>query len=337
MPRRPRAPVSSTQPLHIRCNYPFNPAAAGRLRRGVGAHQIDFSTGENTGIPPRSERDDPAAAKADILLGQPPPEILFASQRVRWVEITSAGYTNYDRDDLRRALRDRGAMLTNASRVFDEGCAQHLAAMILSLARELPRCLDNQRGARVWLHEEPRIGRRFLLNGQTAVIYGFGAIARRLVEILRPFGMRLWGVRRAPRGDEGIPILTESEADDRLGEMDHVVDILPANDSTTRYFSAARFARFKSGARFYNIGRGTTVDQDALIEALRSSCVDAAYLDVTDPEPLNLDHPLWSTPNCYVTPHIGGTHSNEEERLVEHFLANLRAFEAGQSLVDRVI
>ncbi len=329
--------MPSDSPLHIWCNYSFNAEAARTLRAGVGRHRLSFAEGDNGGIPPRSQGADPAAAEADVLLGQPEVAVVLASQRLRWVEITSAGYTSYDRDDLRQSLRARGAVLTNCSRVFDEGCAQHLAAMILGLARELPRCLDNQRGDRVWLHGEPRVGRRFLLNGQKVLVYGFGAIARRLVEILRPLDMRIWGVRRVPRGDEGVPMLTESEADARLGEMDHVVNILPANDTTRQFFGVARFARCKAGARFYNIGRGTTVDQDALIGALRASRLDAAYLDVTDPEPLPVDHPLWSAPNCYITPHIGGTHSTEEDRLVQHFLTNLAAFEADRPMVDQVI
>ncbi len=329
--------MPSAEPLSIWCNYAFNAEAARTLRAGVGRHRLSFAEGENTGIPPRSEGQDPAAAEADILLGQPDPAVVLASGRLRWAEITSAGYADYDRDDLRRSLRTRHAALTNCSRVFDEGCAQHLAAMILALARELPRCLDNQRGERVWLHGEPRVGRRFLLNQQKVLIYGFGAIARRLVEILRPLDLQIRGVRRVPRGDEGVPILTETEADACLGATDHVVNILPANDSTTRFFHAARFARCKAGARFYNIGRGTTVDQDALLAALRSARLDAAYLDVTDPEPLPAGHPLWSAPNCYITPHIGGTHSTEEERLVQHFLRNLEAFERGQPLLDQVI
>ena len=277
--------------------------------------------------------------RADILVGQPDADFLLSAPAasVRWVEITSAGYTRYDRDDLREALRGRGAILTNTSRVFDEACAQHLAAMVLALARELPRCLDNQRGRREWLHDEVRAGRRFLLNGQTAILYGYGTIARRVVEILTPLGMRLVGVRRRPQGDEAIPMLTEAEADARLGEMDHILNILPASTSTRHYFDASRLARCKHGARFYNIGRGVTVDQDALMAALASGRLDAAYLDVTDPEPLPPEHPLWSAPNCLITPHIAGTHDNEEERLVDHLLTNLRAFEAGTPLVDRII
>ena len=181
--------------------------------------------------------------------GLNPEPAYLLTHELRWVEITSAGYTNYDRADLRASLRERNISLTNTSSVFDEACAQHLLAMILALARELPRCLDNQRGAREWLHDETRRGRRFLLNGQVAILYGYGAIARRLVELLRPLGLELVGVRRSPRGDEEIRMVTPNEADAQLAQADHVIDILPANDATAQFFDAARFARFKPGAR----------------------------------------------------------------------------------------
>jgi phosphoglycerate dehydrogenase-like enzyme len=92
-----------------------------------------------------------------------------------------------------------------------------------------------------------------------------------------------------------------------------------------------------AGARVYNIGRGTTVDQDALLAALSSGRVASAYLDVTDPEPLPPDHPLWTAPNCFITPHSAGGHAGEDERLVRHFLRNLAAFEQGEPLADRVM
>ena len=149
--------------------------------------------------------------------------------------------------------------------------------------------------------------------------------------------MQVFGVRRTARGDEGVPILTEAEAAKRLGEADHVVDILPDNASTRHFFGSERFARCQPGARFYNIGRGTTVDQTALAAALRDGRLDAAYLDVTDPEPLPPEHELWSLPNCFITPHVAGAHADEDERLVRHFLTNLRAFETGGALTDRVV
>ena len=321
-------------PLRIWCNFPFREPAARLLREGTAAHELMDLQLPRTG--PHNPDDATPAPDAEILFGQPDPAAFAPSTSLRWVQLTSAGYTRYDHEETRQALRARGAVLTNSSHVFDEPCAQHLAAMMLALARRLPQCLDNQRGDKSWLQHESRGRVMRLLNGETAFLFGFGTIARRLVEILAPLQMRLLGVRRQARGDEGIPVLTMAEADARLGEADHVVNILPESDSTRRFFGAERFARFKPGARFYNIGRGATVDQDALMDALARSQVEAAFLDVTDPEPLPPDHPLWTAPNCWITPHVGGAHASEEERLVRHFLANLRAFEAGEPMADRV-
>lgn len=278
-------------------------------------------------------------ADADIAFGQPDPEVVLSSARLRWVHLTSAGYTRYDRDDLKAALQKRGAMLTNSSHVYDEPCAQHALALMLAVARQLPPCCDDQRTDHGW-HTGERRANSFLLGpGQTVLLLGYGAIARRLAELLAPFGMNVVGARRAPKGDESIPVVGMDEAalNAALARADHVVNLLPDNTSTRGYVSAARLARMRPGARFYNIGRGTTVDQDALIAALESGHLASACLDVTDPEPLPPDHPLWTAPNCFITPHSGGGHANEDERLVRHFLSNLAAFERGNPLADRII
>jgi phosphoglycerate dehydrogenase-like enzyme len=315
--------------VRIWCNYNFHESLARELRARTTAHQLTFVSSSVAAPAPDS-------AAPDILLGQP--EVTYLLTHLpRWVEITSAGYSRYDRDDMREAFRASNAFLTNASGVFDEACAQHLLSMILALARELPRCLDNQRAGRHWLHDEPRLGRRPLLNGQRVIIYGFGAIGRRVVQLLHPLGMELVGVRRTVRGDEGIHIVTPNAADSYLAAADHVVDLLPASPATRHFFNADRFAGCKPGAHFYNIGRGTTVDQPDLIAALEQGHLGAAYLDVTDPEPLPPGHPLWDAPNCFITPHIAGTHDNEQARLLEHFLANLRAFEKSDPLRDRIV
>ena len=122
-----------------------------------------------------------------------------------------------------------------------------------------------------------------------------------------------------------------------LAVADHVVNVLPLNDSSKGYFDAARFAAMKPGARFYNVGRGATVDQEALVAALGRGHLAAAYLDVTTPEPLPPDHVLWRTPNCYITPHSAGGQMDEMDDLVDHFLDNLRRFVAGEPLRNQVI
>ena len=208
--------------------------------------------------------------------------------------------------------------------------------MITGLARQLPAALESQRTDKGWPMASLRATSP-LLNGQTALILGFGAIARRLVELLTPLHLSLMAVRRNVNGDEPITVADISRVEELLPQADHVINILPANDQTKHFLNTERFSAMKRGVIVYNIGRGATVDQTALEKELRSGHIAAAYLDVTDPEPLPVDHPLWTTPNCYITPHSGGGHSNEKERQVNHFIDNLRRFERGDELINRVL
>jgi phosphoglycerate dehydrogenase-like enzyme len=118
---------------------------------------------------------------------------------------------------------------------------------------------------------------------------------------------------------------------------DHVVNLLPGNQSTAGYFNEDKFRLMKPGALFYNVGRGSTVDQVALLAALERGSLGGAYLDVTTPEPLPPDHPLWSAPNCFITPHSAGGTVSEQHEQVEHFLENLRRYAAGIELLNRII
>jgi phosphoglycerate dehydrogenase-like enzyme len=225
--------------------------------------------------------------------------------------------------------------MTNSSSVFDEPCAQHVVAFMLAWARKLPQALESQFDGQVWAYDKLRAISRILAD-ETVLILGFGAIGRRVAELLAPFRLRLISVRRTVHGDEPIEAHAISELDSLLPRADHIVNVLPASSSTDRLMSAERFELVKPGAIFYNVGRGTTLDQPALIAALESGRLGAAYLDVTDPEPLPSDHPLWLTPNCYITPHVAGGMQDEMLQLVRHFLDNLRLFESGAPLEDRI-
>jgi phosphoglycerate dehydrogenase-like enzyme len=279
---------------------------------------------------------DPLLAHADIAFGQPSVPDCVAAPRLRWIELSTAGYTRYDKDEFKEELRRRGAVLTNASAVFADACAQHALAMILGLARQLPHSLRDQLNDRSWRSAEHRYNSR-LLTGQTVLLLGFGAIGRRLAELLTPFRVKLMAFRRQTRSEQNVRIVAAENISSALAEADHVVNILPENEATVGYVNARRLACCKRGARFYNVGRGTTVDQPALLEALESGRLDSAYLDVTDPEPLPVDHPLWSAPNCYITAHTAGGRHDQDEALVEHFLSNLAAFGNGAPMIDRVV
>jgi phosphoglycerate dehydrogenase-like enzyme len=149
--------------------------------------------------------------------------------------------------------------------------------------------------------------------------------------------MKLMAIRRKPRGNETVATYSEAEIDHYLREADHVVNLLPGGSSTANFMNAHRLALMKRTAILYNIGRGSTVDQDALLVALRENRIAGAYLDVTQREPLPRDHPLWTAPNCYIAPHTAGGHQDEFERLMKHFLENLRRFGNGEVLLDRVV
>jgi phosphoglycerate dehydrogenase-like enzyme len=314
--------------LKIWSNFKSDEPAMSLLRQGTSGHQLILATEPN--------QAGTSLEIADIAFGQPDADAVRRSSTLRWVHLDSAGYEKFDTKSMYEDLGKRGAKLSNSSGVFDEPCAEHLLAMMMSLARRLPHASENQLRDRSWPMMELRAS-SFLLTGQTALILGFGAIARRLVELLTPLRMNLIAVRRRKAGDEPIPVILESELEKHLPLADHIIDILPANASTRNFANARRFSAMKRGAIFYNIGRGTTVDQEALAASLNSGHLAAAYLDVTDPEPLPPEHPLWTAPNCFITPHTAGGHIGEKERLVRHFLNNLRRFVSGENLLDQII
>jgi phosphoglycerate dehydrogenase-like enzyme len=322
-------------PLTIWCNAHYAGPVMDELRRGLGPHRlVQPAVRSASNLVPASA--DPLLAEADVALGQPDPQQVLATPRLRWVHLTTAGYTRYDTDAFRAAMKSRGSILTNSSSVYDEPCAEHLLAMMLAVSRQLPQCWADQSTTRSWRAAEHRI-RCHLLENQTALLLGFGAIARRLVELLAPFKMNLVAVRRTVTGDEPIRTLPFSRLRELVPAADHVLNILPANASTERMFDADQIALMKPTATFYNIGRGTTVDQPALQRALERGAIAGAYLDVTDPEPHPPHHPLWRLPNCRITPHAAGGHADEFERIVRHFLDNLRRFETGKELADRIV
>ena len=323
----------TSERLTIWCNLQLTERALASLRVGLGALHLVRAAESTTCFQPLG-RPDPRLGEADIVFGQPEADQCVGSARLLWVHLASAGYTTFASDDVRAALLARGIPLTNSSSVYDEPCAQHALAFMLAEARQLPGSIRDQATTHAW-NTSPTRAASFLMKGQTVLLVGYGAIAKRLAELLAPFGLHLVGFRRRPRGDEPMTVYPVAELSRWLPRADWVIDILPAAIDTAGFFDGAKFAVMKLGASFINIGRGTTVDQAALLAALRGP-LRAAYLDVTVPEPLPPEHPLWSTPNCFITPHVAGGHGDEYDRLVALFLANLDRYQRGQPLAGRV-
>jgi phosphoglycerate dehydrogenase-like enzyme len=322
-------------PLEITCTAAFEGEAARLLAAGVAPHSLTPSVARAATNLAATE-PDVTVREADVVFGQPHPDDLLGAPRLTWVHLTSAGFTRYAAPRVREALAARGVVLTTSSGVYADPCAEHALASMLAASRCLPECSVNQRSERAWSSTSIR-ARSALLRGRRVLILGFGAIARRLAELLAPFGVDLAILRSRARGDEPGRVVAPDALGDAFAWADHVVSTLPENESTIGLVSRALLARMREDAWFFNIGRGTTVDQGALLEVLSERRIAGAYLDVTDPEPLPPDHPLWSAPGCWITPHSAGGRREEPVALVQHFLGNLRRYERGEPLEDRVI
>lgn len=312
----------------------FPPEAESALAEGLGGRTV-----LRAARPVASNlaaQDDETVIAAEVIFGQPSIASLAVSRHVRWVHLTSAGYTRYASPEARSVLSAGRVALTTSSTVYAEPCAAHAMALLLALARELPAAYDNQRGPRAWPAAELRSRSRVLAGGRVMLL-GFGAIGRRLATLLAPWNADVVAVREHPRGDEPVPTVSVAELEAVLPGADVVISSLPESASTIGLVSRARIDRMKAGAIFVNVGRGTTVDQDALADALASGRLRGAGLDVTDPEPLPRDHRLWTLPGSLITPHTAGGRTDEQVRLVRHFLENLGRYERGAGLVDQVL
>ena len=312
----------------------LTPESLARLLAGTEGHELVFPAKPVASVLAQGE-PDPRFAEVEVAFGQPAVEAIRNAPNLRWIQISSSGITRYDTPEFRRWLSERGIQMTNSARVYADACADHALSFLLGQSRNLPRslALRTPNGSGAW-HELR--GSCVPLRGQSLLILGFGTIGRRLVELLRPYEMEVRAYRRQPRGDEGIPVVDPTQLRLALQTADHVVNILPDSSETRKFCNGPIFAAMKTGAAFYNIGRGTTVDQEALTAALRSGQVGAAWLDVTDPEPLPESHPLWLEPNCFITPHVAGGHQDEQGTLVRHFVDNFHRFVREEPLLDLV-
>ncbi len=218
-----------------------------------------------------------------------------------------------------------GVVLCSAAGVHDASVSEWVVAVILAMQRRLPEFLDLQRRA-----EWNRTASEGLndLDGQTVLVVGYGSIGRALAARLAPFGARVVGIARRPREDahstEALPQL--------LPEADVVVNLLPLIPETEKFVGSQFLSQMKAGSLLVNAGRGRTVDTEALLDALNAGRIRAA-LDVTDPEPLPADHPLWRAPNVLITPHIAGSVTGWDTRAYRFAGEQIRRYAAGQPLL----
>ena len=225
--------------------------------------------------------------------------------------------------------------ITTTSGIHAIPMGEQILGYMTAFARGLPRAIRAQvRG--VW--DDNPWARVSELHGHTVLILGAGAIGNRTAELCLAFGMKVMGIRRNPDTEPlpGYPVHTLSRLNDLLPQADYVVNALPLTRETRNLLDAATISRMKPGAFFINIGRGKTVDEPALIEALRSGHLGGAGLDVFVEEPLPDHSPLWAMENVIITRHYAGTSPRYDERAMEVFLDNLERFNTGKPLCHQV-
>ena len=253
-----------------------------------------------------------AASGADAL-----GDVLEEHPDVSWVQLPWAGVDAFAH--LFARFRGDGRIWTSAKGAYAQPVAEHALMLALSLARLLPRRVT----ARTW--EADEAGRT--LYGADVVIIGAGGIAVELLRLLGPFGVRATVVRRRPLPVEGaVRTVAVSELGSALEGAEVVFVAAALTDESRGLIGRTELARMPHGSLLVNVARGALVETGALVDALESGRLGGAGLDVTDPEPLPDGHPLWTSPNCIVTPHVADTESMTAPLFAERIARNTRAF-----------
>ena len=264
---------------------------------------------------------------ADAIIGSVTPEQVRSARKLKWVQVNSAGVENY----LFPEMRDSDITLTNMKIVQGIEIADHAFALLLGLTRRIDLAMEWKR-SQTWNGAEFRP--LYELRGKTAVIVGVGGIGTQIAVRAKAFGMTVIGVD--PKDIPFSPYLDRTVWPDRLEEVLPEADVVfisvPHTPQTNKMFQAAQFAKMKKGSFFICVSRGKIYDGMVLVDALKSGHIQGAGLDVTDPEPLPKDHPLWTTDRVIITPHIAGRSDAEGPRYFEIYKENLARFARGEPL-----
>jgi phosphoglycerate dehydrogenase-like enzyme len=262
------------------------------------------------------------SAEAIVWTGDAPDllrESLHAA--IRWVQLCASGVDSW----VEPGVVDRDRVWTAAKGVAAKSIAEHIVCLMLAAARDLPRRIR----ATSW---GLQAGRQ--LAGTTAGIIGCGGIGAALVDLLQPFDVATVAVTRTGRSVDGASrSVGPKTLHSVLAQSDWVILSAPATPRTHRMIDERAIGHMRPDAWIVNVSRGSLVDTDALVEALREGRIGGAALDVTDPEPLPLEHPLWQMPNVIITPHVATTPSMHASALCNRIRENVSRYRSGDDLI----
>lgn len=268
------------------------------------------------------------APRANIIFSKRwPAEIMRQTPALRWVQAGTAGVERLLGSD----LPARGVIITNSSGAHGDPIAELILSQMLAFATRLHIAIRSQSQRRAIYHDV--VESKFELNGQTLLVVGLGDIGGSLARRAAALGMDVIGVRRSNKPVDGVSQLyPPEELHTALAQADHVALCLPLTHDTRHYIGAEELRVMRPTAHLYNVGRGGSVDEAALVHALKTGVIAGAGLDVTDPEPVPADSPLWEMPNVILSQHTSGLSPRNAERITNLFAANLQRYLAGEPL-----
>jgi D-2-hydroxyacid dehydrogenase (NADP+) len=262
-------------------------------------------------------------------------EQLQDGKKLKWIHSTAAGVAQL----MYPELRNSGIVVTNPSGIFSVPMAEHVIGLLLALARNFPDCVRQQDRAR-WSQQELWDKPQHLteLNGKVLLIVGYGSIGREVAKRAKALDMRVWGVTRSGKGDRthAEKLFAAAQLEEVLPDADYVLIAAPETAETKHLIGAVQIARMKRGARLINVGRGSLLDEAALIGALESGALGGAALDVVQTEPLPAESPLWRAPNLMLTPHTSAVSDGLWERETALLLELLERWFDGRELFNQV-
>lgn len=253
------------------------------------------------------------------------------ASRLRWIQLTTAGYDGVSFHGVPPSV-----VVTNAGHIHGPLIAEHAVTLLTALVRRLP-CFAEPQSRHTW---DRGISLPLTtLEDATVAVLGYGGIGREIARRLKSFGSTVVAIARGERTDDFADRIVSSRSfHSVLGDADALVVACSLTEETMGMVNAAAMAAFKPGGVLVNIARGGVVDTMAVVEALRSGHLYGAGLDVTAPEPLPSDHPLWSCPNLIITPHVAAFGSAAvRRRFAELLSGNIARFQNGQELEHQVL
>lgn len=262
---------------------------------------------------------------ADIIIGNVSPAMLKEAENLKWIQLNSAGSDNYCKPGILKP----GALLTNATGAYGLAISEYMVGMSFMLQNKLYQYYQNQMG-----HQWKDMGKVTSVYGSTTLVVGLGDIGGEYAARMKALGSYTIGVKRTPgkKPEYLDELYTTEQLDELLPRADFVSLSLPNTPNTCHIMDERRLRLMKPGAYLLNVGRGNAIDGDALCKVLHEGHLGGCGVDVTDPEPLPADHPLWNAPRMVITPHISGQYHLQEtfERIVKIAGRNLERFLSGQ-------